>query len=117
MSNIFKHYLLLSTILVFSIGFINKKESDNVYAENEDRIEKQPNLIFYLADDQDVYDYGCYGNEKVNTAAVDRLAKEGMLFNKRFYSSSHLRTKSISTFYGEISIKEWLFCKSYRYKT
>jgi uncharacterized sulfatase len=109
MSNIFKHYLLLSTILVFSIGCINKKESDNVYAENENRIEKQPNLIFYLADDQDVYDYGCYGNEKVNTAAVDRLAKEGMLFNNAFTAQAICAPSRSQLFTGNYPLKNGCF--------
>ena len=40
----------------------------------------RPNIIFYLADDQDQIDYGVYGNNLVKTPAVDKLAKEGMLF-------------------------------------
>ena len=40
-----------------------------------------PNFIFYLADDQDLLDYGVYGNPKVHTPAVDALAKEGIRFS------------------------------------
>ena len=46
--------------------------------------EQKPNIIFYLADDQNVLDYGCYGNNKVTTPAVDNLAKEGMRFTQAF---------------------------------
>ena len=42
----------------------------------------KPNFIFYLADDQDHLDYGAYGNPKVHTPALDKLASEGMLFKK-----------------------------------
>ncbi len=43
-----------------------------------------PNIIFYLADDQDVNDYGCYGNPKIITPGVDRLAREGLMFRNAF---------------------------------
>lgn len=43
-----------------------------------------PNFILYLVDDQCRLDYGCYGNPKVYTPAVDRLAAEGIRFNKTY---------------------------------
>lgn len=45
---------------------------------------QSPNIIFFLADDQDKYDYGCYGNEKIHTPAVDLLAREGLMFHNAF---------------------------------
>ncbi|GAA4945632.1 sulfatase [Algibacter agarivorans] len=109
MSNIFKHYLLLITILVFCAGCVNKRSSDNIYVRNENTLEKQPNLIFYLADDQDVYDYGCYGNEKVNTAAVDRLAKEGMLFTNAFTAQAICAPSRSQLFTGKYPLKNGCF--------
>lgn len=43
-----------------------------------------PNFILYLVDDQCRFDYGCYGNSKVHTPAVDRLAAEGVRFQKAY---------------------------------
>ncbi|CAI8424950.1 MAG: Choline-sulfatase [Formosa sp. Hel3_A1_48] len=54
-----------------------------------------PNFIFYLADDQDLLDYGVYGNPKVHTPAVDALAKEGMRFTN-FYTSQAICAPSRS---------------------
>ncbi|MEC8133417.1 MAG: sulfatase-like hydrolase/transferase, partial [Bacteroidota bacterium] len=54
-----------------------------------------PNFIFYLADDQDLLDYGIYGNPKVYTPAVDALAKEGMRFNN-FYTNQAICAPSRS---------------------
>tara|TARA_B100001175_G_scaffold184079_2_gene156375 strand:- start:8081 stop:9481 length:1401 start_codon:yes stop_codon:yes gene_type:complete len=54
-----------------------------------------PNFIFYLADDQDLLDYGVYGNPKVHTPAVDALAKEGIRFNN-FYTSQAICAPSRS---------------------
>lgn len=44
----------------------------------------KPNFIFYLSDDHDMLDYGSYGNSKVYTPAVDRLASEGLRFTKSY---------------------------------
>ena len=54
-----------------------------------------PNFIFYLADDQDLLDYGVYGNPKVYTPAVDALSKEGMRFTN-FYTSQAICAPSRS---------------------
>jgi len=40
----------------------------------------QPNFVFILADDLGVYDLGCYGQKKIRTPNIDRLAAEGVRF-------------------------------------
>ena len=77
--------------------------------ENHEKPTNQPNIIFYLADDQDVYDYGCYGNEKVNTAAVDRLAKEGMLFSNAFTAQAICAPSRSQIFTGQYPLKNGCF--------
>ena len=49
-------------------------------------LKQKPNFIFYLADDQDQLDYGVYGNPKVSTFHVDKLAAQGMKFTN-FYAA------------------------------
>lgn len=48
---------------------------------------KQPNIIFILADDLGYADIGCYGQQKTETPHLDKMAKEGMKFTQ-FYSGS-----------------------------
>ena len=48
---------------------------------------RRPNIIFILADDLGYGDLGCYGQEKIKTPNLDRLAAEGMRFTD-FYAGS-----------------------------
>src|SRR3974377_1227539 len=47
----------------------------------------RPNIIFILADDLGYGDLGCYGQTKIKTPNLDRLAAEGMRFTD-FYAGS-----------------------------
>ena len=49
--------------------------------------ESKPNLIFILADDLGYGDLGCFGQKKIKTPHLDRLAKGGMKLTQ-FYSGS-----------------------------
>src|SRR5207247_2261895 len=48
---------------------------------------RKPNIIFILADDLGYGDLGCYGQTKIKTANIDKLASEGMRFAS-FYAGS-----------------------------
>src|ERR1051326_9379934 len=48
---------------------------------------KQPNIILIVADDLGYGDVGCYGQKKIETPNIDRLAKEGLRF-KQFYAGT-----------------------------
>ena len=78
--------------------------------------ESKPNIIFYLADDQDKYDYGCYGNEKINTPAVDRLADEGMLFENAFTGQTICAPSRSQLFTGNYPLKNGCFINHFRSK-
>ena len=49
--------------------------------------EKQPNLVFILADDLGYGDLGCYGQKLIQTPRLDRMAAEGMRFTD-FYAGA-----------------------------
>ena len=63
--NLFKNLSIVFSLLLILSSCSSKKNKDDISQglNSSFKIEK-PNIIFYLADDQDVYDYGCYGNEK-----------------------------------------------------
>jgi N-sulfoglucosamine sulfohydrolase len=49
---------------------------------------KRPNIVLMIADDMAWDDCGAYGNTKVRTPHIDRLAREGMRFDRAFVTAS-----------------------------
>lgn len=49
---------------------------------------ERPNIIFLLTDDQRRDSLPCYGNTFVSTPHIDRLAKEGLVFDKASVTSA-----------------------------
>ena len=49
---------------------------------------KKPNIIFILADDLGYGDLGCYGQERIKTPNLDRMAEEGMRFTEHYAGST-----------------------------
>ena len=49
---------------------------------------QRPNFIIFIADDISWDDIGAYGNEFVSTPNIDNLAKEGLIFNNMYLTTS-----------------------------
>ncbi len=49
---------------------------------------RKPNIIFILADDLGYGDLGCYGQKKIQTPNIDKLAAEGMRFTQCYAGST-----------------------------
>lgn len=58
--------------------------------------QQRPNIVFILADDLGYGDLGVYGQQKIKTPNIDRLAKEGMLFTQ-FYAGTSVCAPSRSS--------------------
>src|SRR5262245_21012876 len=48
----------------------------------------KPNVIFVLCDDLAQGDLGCYGQKKIKTPHLDRMAREGMRFTQAYCGTS-----------------------------
>lgn len=48
---------------------------------------QRPNIIYILADDLGYGELGCYGQKKIKTPNIDRLAAEGMRFTQHYSGS------------------------------
>ena len=45
---------------------------------------RYPNIVFILADDLGYADLGCYGQKKIRTPNIDKLASQGMKFTQHY---------------------------------
>src|SRR3954467_4685251 len=48
----------------------------------------KPNVVFILSDDLGYGDLGCYGQQKIKTPNIDKLAAEGMRFTSCYAGST-----------------------------
>ncbi len=51
------------------------------------RAAEPPNVILIMTDNHGAWTLGCYGNEDIRTPNIDRLAREGTLFDRAFSSN------------------------------
>jgi len=52
------------------------------------RGDDRPNVVFFIADDVSVEDFGCYGHPSIKTPNVDALAASGMRFTNAYLTTS-----------------------------
>ena len=57
-------------------------------AANTGASRRRPNIIFILADDLGYGDLGCYGQKRIDTTHLDRLAAEGIRFTDAYAGST-----------------------------
>jgi hypothetical protein len=48
----------------------------------------QPNIVFFFSDDQAYDTLGCYGNPDVKTPNIDRLASQGIAFDRHYNTTA-----------------------------
>lgn len=78
------HLLLISiTILHLSCKETKPKEIAAVVEE-----EQLPNIVFILSDDQAWTDYGFMGHDQIKTPHLDKLAAEGLTFDRGYVPTS-----------------------------
>lgn len=76
-------YKLLLILGIGSMFFCSKKGNSSARTEKTDK----PNIILLMADDQGWGDVGYNGNEHIITPHIDKMAKDGVRFN-RFYAAA-----------------------------
>ena len=61
-----------------------------IYSQEMEAEEKQPNIVFIMADDLGWTDLGVMGSDYYETPNIDRLASQGMLFTNAYASAANL---------------------------
>ncbi len=64
-------------------------------------LSERPNIIFLLTDDQRWNALGCMGDPNIQTPNVDRLARQGVLFQNHFVTTSICCCSRASIFTGQ----------------
>lgn len=73
-----KYCYLYFTIILLSINLTSRAQIVN---------NTKPNIIYIFADDLGYGELGCYGQQKIKTPHLDKMAKEGMLFSDHYSSA------------------------------
>ncbi len=60
-----------------------------------------PNLIYILADDLGYGDLGCYGQQKIRTPRLDRMAAEGIRFTQHYAGAPSCHPSRCALFTGK----------------
>lgn len=61
----------------------------------------RPNIVFLWSDDHSVPDLGCYGNPDIQTPNLDRLASEGVRFDRAYVATPQCSPSRSSVLTGQ----------------
>ncbi len=64
-----------------------------------------PNIIYLMADDQNVRSVGAYGNPEVQTPNMDRLASDGVIFDRHYNTTAICMASRANVFTGMYEYK------------
>lgn len=76
---------IIFSIALLVIGFFSSCSNVNKNRKNTDR---PPNIVFILADDMGYTEWGCFGQDKIKTPNIDKLASQGIMFTNHYAGST-----------------------------
>ena len=83
---------LITFLCCFLSLFLHASASAQATADKQDRPLRQaqdrPNVVFILSDDQSWDDYGFMGHPQVKTPNLDRLAGEGLTYERGYTTAA-----------------------------
>jgi len=66
---------------------------------------RRPNIIYLMADDQCSYTVGCYGNKDVKTPQMDKLGRDGVIFDNHYDTTSICMASRANVMTGKYEYK------------
>ena len=73
--------------------------------QSKELAQSRPNIIYLMSDDQDLNSVGCYGNPEVQTPNMDKLAADGMVFDKHYVTTAICMASRASVMTGMYEYK------------
>ncbi|MBT6208863.1 MAG: sulfatase-like hydrolase/transferase, partial [Woeseia sp.] len=80
-----KSRLIAGLVIGITLSACGETPAPDVATAQDDPEQKQPNILFIVADDLGYTDLGVYGSE-IETPNLDKLATDGVMF-KNFYAA------------------------------
>lgn len=77
----------VATTIAIASSVVLLSSATHQSKEKTEKAEK-PNIIYILADDLGYGDLGCYGQQKIETPNIDKLAANGILFTQHYSGSA-----------------------------
>lgn len=87
------------------VAWLTSLAFSNQLACGADNANSKPNIVFLFADDQSTYSVGCYGNKDVVTPNMDKLARDGVLFDKHYNTTAICMASRANVFSGMYEYK------------
>src|SRR4051812_23948751 len=78
-SSLCRVIICVSTLIATSAGTAAKTSAPAAASAA-----RKPNIIFILSDDLGYGDVGCYGQKRIKTPNIDRMASEGLRFTQGY---------------------------------
>lgn len=72
----------ISSSLLF-LTFAHVSAQQRIVVEKD----RRPNVVYIYADDLGYGELGCYGQQKIKTPNIDRIAREGLRFTQHYTSA------------------------------
>lgn len=94
---------LCSASLLVTLSYCDEAPTE----DQDSTTEKQPNIVFILADDLGYGDLGAYGATQIKTPHMDQLADEGMRFTNAYSPHSVCTPTRYSLMTGRYAWRSW----------
>ena len=78
----------INSAIRFGMTSVGLTLAASSFSGAEDVKGSKPNIIFILADDLGYNELGCYGQTKIKTPNIDKIAAEGMMFTSHYSGST-----------------------------
>ncbi|MFZ1290081.1 MAG: arylsulfatase [Melioribacteraceae bacterium] len=80
--------MIHNKIFKFGLGITATLTLTNCSSDNKTMSIEKPNIILILADDLGYGELGAYGQKKIETPNIDKLAESGMIFTQHYAGSA-----------------------------